>query len=217
MSLTSNLRALFTLGKGVVKGITELTADDDPIVMFDSWFEEAKRAGIFLPESMMLATATPDGQPSARMMLLKGADHRGFTFFTNYESRKGEELAANPRAALVFHWAILERQVRVEGTVDRLPADESQAYFDTRPRGSRIGAWASPQSTELATRQALDDRVAEFTREFAGKDIPLPPYWGGFRLTPERIEFWQGKVNRLHDRLRYTRDGDGWRVVRLSP
>jgi pyridoxamine 5'-phosphate oxidase len=166
---------------------------------------------------MTVATATPDGAPSARMMLLKDVDQRGFVFYTNYQSRKAGELLANPRAALVFHWPVLQRQVRVEGAVARLPQPESETYFRTRPRGSRIGAWASRQSTELATRAELDQRVREYEARFAGQDVPLPPFWGGFRLTPSAIEFWQGRVNRLHDRLRYTRVGGGWAVTRLYP
>jgi pyridoxamine 5'-phosphate oxidase len=166
---------------------------------------------------MTLATAAPDGAPSARMMLLKGVDSRGFVFFTNYESRKSNELLANPRAALVFHWPVLQRQVRVEGAVARLPQAESEAYFRTRARGSRIGAWASKQSAELSTRAELDERVREYEAKFAGEDVPLPPFWGGFRLAPAAIEFWQGRVNRLHDRIRYTRTADGWSIARLYP
>lgn len=166
---------------------------------------------------MALATATPDGVPAARMMLLKGVDRRGFVFFTNYESRKGRELLANPRAALVFHWAALQRQVRVEGSVERLTVAESEAYFRTRPRGSRIGAWASRQSADLSSRADLDRRVAEYEAKFAGQEVPLPPFWGGVRLRPAAIEFWQGRINRLHDRVRYTRTDGGWAVARLYP
>jgi pyridoxamine 5'-phosphate oxidase len=194
-----------------------LTAADDPIVFFETGFAEARAAGLYLPESMTVATATGDGAPSARMMLLKGVDPRGFVFFTNYGSRKGSELLANPRAALVFHWPILQRQVRVEGSVSRLSPAESEAYFRTRPRASRIGAWASRQSAELPSRAELDRRVREREQRFAGQEVPLPPFWGGYRLTPLVIEFWQGRVNRLHDRLRYTRTGSGWAVTRLYP
>jgi pyridoxamine 5'-phosphate oxidase len=201
----------------VTRGLPDLTPRDDPIAFFRRWFEDAKAAGIYLPESMAVATATLDGAPAVRMMLLKGVDQRGFVFFTNYESRKGAELAANPRAALVFHWAVLERQVRVEGTVEKLLPAESEAYFRTRPRGSRLGAWASRQSAPLASRAELDRRFREFEARFAGREIPLPPFWGGFRLQPLVIEFWQGRLNRLHDRLRYTRQGGGWLVERLYP
>lgn len=217
MSLRSNLRALFTLGRGVTKGISELTAAADPLELFDVWFEDAKRAGIFLPESVNLATATKEGVPSSRMMLLKGVDHRGFVVFTNYESRKSNELRDNPRAALTFYWGILERQVRVEGAVEKISEHESDAYFRSRPRGSRIGAWASQQSAPLKSREVLDTRFKEFDERYPGNDVPLPPFWGGWRLKPERIEFWQGRLNRLHDRLRYDRDGESWRVTRLFP
>ena len=217
MSLLAKIRTVFTMGRGVTKGLPELTSSDDPIAFFNKWFEEAKEAGILLPDAMTLATASADGIPSARMMLLKGADQRGFVFFTNYESQKGDELADNPRAAIVLHWPILQRQVRVEGPIGKLTEDESLAYFKSRPRGSRIGAWASEQSRALNTRAEIEKRVKEFDAKYPGEDVPLPPFWGGFRLIPERIEFWQGKLDRLHDRLRYERDGDGWRVVRLYP
>lgn len=217
MSLKANLRALFTMGRGVVGGISDLRRTEDPIEYFKEWFEDAKRSGLFLPESVCLATATPDGVPSARMMLLKGVDQRGFVFFTNYESRKGDELQANPRAALVFHWGILERQVRIEGTIERIGNDESDAYFRSRPRGSRIGAWASRQSRPLASRAELVARFDHYDAEYPGDAVPLPSFWGGYRLAPRCIEFWQGKLNRLHDRLRYSREGDGWRVERLYP
>jgi pyridoxamine 5'-phosphate oxidase len=211
------VRTLVTLGRGVVRGIPVLAAADDPIVFFQRWLADARAAGIYLPESMTVATASADGGPAARMMLLKGVDDRGFVFFTNYESRKGAELLANPRAALVFHWAVLQRQVRVEGPVERLTEAESAAYFQTRARGSQIGAWASRQSTPLASRAELERRVREHEERFAGQDVRLPPFWGGFRLMPVVIEFWQGRVNRLHDRVRYTRAGSGWQVARLYP
>jgi pyridoxamine 5'-phosphate oxidase len=194
-----------------------LTAADDPIAFFGTWFGDARASGIYLPESMTVATATPGGAPSARMLLLKAVDQRGFVFYSNYQSRKAGELAANPHAALVFHWAVLQRQVRVEGAVSRLTPAESEAYFRTRSRGSRIGAWASLQSAELKSRAELDGRVREQERRFADQDVPLPPFWGGYRLAPEVIEFWQGRINRLHDRLRYTRTGSGWAVTRLYP
>jgi pyridoxamine 5'-phosphate oxidase len=217
MSLIGRLRTIFTMGRGMATGLSELKAGPDPIALFADWFAAARRSGIFLPESMALATSTPDGVPSARMMLLKGFGDDGFAFYTNYESRKGTELLENPRAAIVMHWPILERQVRVEGMVEKLPLEESEAYFETRPRGSQLGAWASQQSAELESRREMERRYREHEAKFAPGDVPLPPFWGGFRLVPQHIEFWQGRLNRLHDRLRYTREGDGWTVTRLYP
>lgn len=167
---------------------------------------------------MTLATATPEGMPSARIVLLRGFDERGFSFYTNYEGRKGGELSSNPRAALVFYWGALERQVRVEGSVSKLSEEESDEYFGSRPRGSRIGAWASEQSRVLEKRELLERRVAELEREYPGEEIPRPPFWGGFRVSHERVEFWQGRESRLHDRLLYERRSDGgWGIVRLQP
>jgi pyridoxamine 5'-phosphate oxidase len=217
MSLLSRIRALLTAGQGVLRGLPDATADRDPLELFREWFAAAAAAGILLPEAMAVATAAPGGVPSVRMMLLKGVDGGGFVFFTNYESRKAVELESNPRAALVFHWAILQRQVRVEGTVTRLSPEASEAYFRTRPRGSRIGAWASRQSRPLGDRAELEARVREHEARFAGGEVPLPDFWGGYRLAPQSIEFWQGRISRLHDRLRFERAGPGWRAVRLYP
>ncbi|MDQ3914866.1 MAG: pyridoxamine 5'-phosphate oxidase [Actinomycetota bacterium] len=200
--------------------VTPLEPDDldpDPIVQFRRWMEDALAAGLLLPNTMTLATATPDGRPSARMVLLKGFDHRGFVFYTNYESRKSRELLANPVAALVFHWPRLERQVRVEGRVEKVPPEESDDYFATRPFASRLGAWASHQSARLPSRDELDRRLEELTREHADGDVPRPPHWGGWLVAPGAIELWQGRPDRLHDRFLYERSGDGWSVVRLSP
>jgi pyridoxamine 5'-phosphate oxidase len=199
---------------------TPLLEDDvapDPLTQFAVWFREAKEAASGFPEAMTLATATKSGEPSARTLLLKGFDDRGFVFYSNYESRKGRELAENPRAALVFHWRELGRQVRVEGRVVRIPSAESEAYFVTRPFGSRLAAWASPQSDVVESRDALDARFAEVSAAYEGRDAQVPPFWGGFRLTPETVEFWQHRENRLHDRLRYTRDRNGWLLERLAP
>lgn len=192
--------------------------DPDPHTQFDAWFAEASAAGVPVPEQMALATATAEGAPSVRMVLLRGHDARGFSFFSNRESRKGRELEANPRAALVVHWAAQSRQVRAEGRVERLSDEESLAYFRTRPLGSRFGAWASPQSRPLASREELERAYAEVEARFAGADdVPLPPFWGGYRLVADVIELWQGRPNRLHDRVRYTRDAAGWSRVRLAP
>jgi len=197
--------------------LDERDLDSEPLRQFRLWFDEAHDAGIEAPESMALATSTPEGRPSVRMVLLKHADKRGFGFHTNYESRKGYELAANPSAALLFHWQLLGRQVRVEGLVERIPVEESEAYFRTRPLGSRLAAWASPQSRALANRDELERLYAEAVARFPGETVPLPPHWGGLRLQPEAYEFWQHAANRLHDRIRYELAGDSWTRQRLAP
>jgi pyridoxamine 5'-phosphate oxidase len=213
----------------------------DPVAQFQNWFAQAsglksggrwRRIGIALYKlwqavlghapadvnAMALATAAKDSRPSARTVLLKGVDARGFVFFTNYDSRKGKELAENPQAALVFYWPDLERQVCVAGTVTKLPREESEAYFKTRPRGSRLAAWASNQSEVVTDRETLERRWREMAARFPGEDVPLPPNWGGYVLAPARIEFWQGRLNRLHDRFRYSKTADGaWQIERLAP
>ena len=195
----------------------ELDLDPDPLRQFEAWFTAAREAGVEVPEAMALATATPEGRPSARMVLLKQADERGFAFYTNYESRKGDELAANPQAALLFHWRPSGRQVRVEGLVERVPPDESEAYFRTRPLGSRLAAWASAQSTPLPGRAELERLYDEAAARFPGDDVPRPQHWGGFRLVPDAYEFWEHAEDRLHDRVRYTHDGATWIRSRLAP
>lgn len=217
MSLWSTFRAFFTAGKGVLGGLSDEDAGFDPLPLFDRWYAEAVGSGVYLPESMTLATADEDGKPSARLVLLKGNDQNGFVFFTSYESRKGRELEANPAATLVFHWPVLQRQVRIEGTVTRVSKEESEAYFRTRPRGSQIGAWASHQSQALPSRSTMEERFKEMEERFRGGQVPLPPFWGGYRLFHTQVEFWQGRANRLHDRVSFSRHGDGWTRGRLYP
>jgi pyridoxamine 5'-phosphate oxidase len=198
-------------------GLKESDADPDPLEQFRGWFGEALAADLHEPNAMTLATATADGRPSARVVLLKGFDERGFVFYTNYGGRKSRELEANPRAALVFYWGELERQVRVEGRVSRVPDGESDAYFAGRPRGSQLGAWASEQSRPVRDRGALERRLRELEGEYEGREVPRPAFWGGYRIEPETMEFWQGRENRLHDRLRYRLTEEGWGIERLQP
>jgi pyridoxamine 5'-phosphate oxidase len=190
---------------------------DDPVGQFRRWLDAAGEAGVPLPNAMALATAGTDGRPTLRHVLLRGVDEHGFTFFTNRDSRKGRQLADNPYAALVFLWKELDRQVEVDGAIEPTSDEESDAYFSGRPRGAQLGAWASPQSSVIGSREELIARVAEVEQQFSDGDVPRPPHWGGFRLVPDRFEFWQGSEHRLHDRFAYTRIGDGWRVDRLAP
>ncbi len=195
--------------------LREADAADDPFEQFQAWYADAE-AAVPVPEAMVIATATPDGGPSARMVLLKDAATEGFLFFTNYESRKGRELAANPRAALLFHWQPLGRQVRIEGPVTRLDEAASDEYFDSRPLGARLGAWVSRQSEPIESRAVLEERIEQM-RQHLGAELTRPPHWGGFRVQPEVYEFWQHRDDRLHDRLRYRRDGTRWIKERLAP
>jgi pyridoxamine 5'-phosphate oxidase len=199
-----------------LKTLDERDVDREPLKQFGVWMVEAIHAQVPEPTAMTLATADKAGRPSARIVLLKGVDPRGFVFFTNYESRKGRELAENPYAAITFLWKELERQVRVEGRVEKVEEPESDAYFQTRPLGSRIGAWASPQSRPIENRAWLEHRWAQLTKDH-GEAPPRPAHWGGYRLMPEWIEFWQGRLSRLHDRIVYAREAGGWKVSRLAP
>ncbi|MBU1694449.1 MAG: pyridoxamine 5'-phosphate oxidase [Verrucomicrobia bacterium] len=207
---------LFSL-KGLLGGLHEKALPANPIDQFNAWYRAACRLALPQPDAFTLATADAEGRPTARVLLLKGVDEAGFVFYTNYESRKAVDIEANSRATMVFLWTELYRQVRVEGRLERVSTGESDAYFASRWRGSQIGAWASKQSSEIARREMLEQKYRDYKQQFAGKPVPRPPNWGGYRLVPERIEFWQGRPSRLHDRLCYLREKDGWRVVRLSP
>ena len=199
------------------EGLDEKTIDRDPIKQFQLWFNDAVAAKLPMPEAMTLATATPEGKPSARMVLLKQVDHDGFVFFTNYQSAKAEQLDANPYAALVFYWSLLDRQVRVEGSVVKTSAQESREYFSTRPRESQIGAWASAQSQAIGGREVLEQRAHELEDLYRDREVDCPEHWGGYRLKPERIEFWKSRIGRLHDRILYIRNDNAWTITRLAP
>ena len=211
MDSIAQLRKNYTFGQ-----LSETDVPSNPLPLFKLWFVQAVRAECPEPNSMTLATANKAGNPSARIVLLKGADQNGFTFFTNYESQKGKDLAVRPQAALLFHWHELERQVRIQGVVERVSADESDEYFHSRPQASRIGAWASPQSEAIPSREFLEEAEKRFKAEF-GDAPPRPEYWGGYRLRPTEIEFWQGRPSRLHDRIHYKLDGSTWQINRLAP
>lgn len=199
-------------------GLTDRNCDANPIIQFERWMKDAQAAHLKEPNAMVLATATSGGRPSARVVLLKEVSDLGFVFYTNYTSQKGQEIETNPRAALTFYWAELERQARVEGRVGKVPRFQSEAYFRTRPRGHQLGAWASRQSEMVASRDEMDRRLKELEAEYAGKEIPVPDFWGGYCVLPDAMEFWQGRVNRMHDRIRYRRKGEqAWSIERLSP
>jgi pyridoxamine 5'-phosphate oxidase len=209
----SDLRRNYAL-----KSLAESDVLPDPIAQFNVWFQEAIDSQILEPNAMTLATASAEGRPSARIVLLKGIDKEGFVFFTNYESRKGQEMAQNPQAALLFNWLELERQVRIEGRIEKISTEDSLVYFQSRPKGSQIGAWASPQSQVIERREQLTERVEALVREYADAAVlPLPPFWGGYRLAPDQIEFWQGRESRLHDRIQFVKTGEGWTLARLAP
>ena len=211
MDSIAQLRKNYTFGQ-----LTETEVPSNPLALFQVWFDQAIQAECPEPNSMTLATADVAGNPSARIVLLKGADQNGFTFFTNYGSQKGRELAIRPQAALLFHWHELERQVRIKGLVERVSASESDEYFHSRPAASRIGAWASPQSAEIPDREFLEQSEEKFKSEF-GETPPRPEHWGGYRLHPTEIEFWQGPPSRLHDRIHYQLENSAWRIARLAP
>jgi pyridoxamine 5'-phosphate oxidase len=201
-----------------LKSLSETAIESNPILQFDKWWDEALKSDIDEVNAFTLATASREGKPSARIVLLKGFDARGFVFFTNYESNKGILLADNPNASMVFFWKELQRQVRIDGIVEKVSAAESDAYFASRPEGSRIGAWASPQSKVVNTREELENKFSDYELKFSEKNIPRPPFWGGYRVQPQLIEFWQGRQNRLHDRIQYSLQKDNsWKIERLAP
>lgn len=217
MNVFTIIRRLLTSGKAVVMGLPDDIEQKNPIDFFSSWYSAAERTRLLLPEAMTLATADKNAAPSARMVLLKSFDQEGFVFYTNYGSQKAKELEENPQAALVIHWSALQRQVRIEGSVTKISESESSTYFLSRARGSQIGAWASRQSHRLKNRTELKQRERFYKEKFKGQEIPVPNFWGGYRLNPKRIEFWQGKMNRLHDRVLFTKKGKTWTAERLYP
>lgn len=220
MTFLEKLRCLLTFGQGVALSLPEFDEASDPFELFAKWFEDANKAGILLPEAVSVSTCSKDGQPSSRMVLMKSFDNNGFVFYTNYGSRKSHELEDNQKVALLFHWNVLQRQVRIEGTVEKTTVEESANYFNSRDRGSKVGAWASKQSQPLAHPNELKERVARFEQEFAGQDVQHPDFWGGWRVKPHYMEFWQGRASRLHDRLCFEKaeqTESGWQTFKLHP
>ncbi|WP_448551423.1 pyridoxamine 5'-phosphate oxidase [Thalassotalea montiporae] len=220
MTFLEKIRCLFTFGQGVALSLPEFDDASDPIALFDTWFNDANKSGILLPEAVSVSTCSKDGQPSSRMVLMKSFDERGFVFYTNYGSRKSHELEDNQKVALLFHWNVLQRQVRIEGTVEKTTMEESANYFNSRDRGSKVGAWASKQSQQLTHPNELKERVQQFEQEFSGKDVPHPEFWGGWRVKPHYMEFWQGRASRLHDRLCFEKNdqtNNDWQTFKLHP
>lgn len=217
MTLFEKLRCLFTFGQGVALPLPTISENTTPGELFKIWFEDAKRSGVLLPEAMSVSTCSLDGQPSSRMVLLKEFDDRGFVFFTNYTSRKSCDLVSNNKIALLFHWGVLQRQIRIEGEVEKISIEESADYFHSRGKGSQIGAWASKQSRELKYDNELNDRMQHFQTKFSDGEIPHPEFWGGWRIKPHSFEFWQGRANRLHDRLCFKLQNDEWQHCKLNP
>lgn len=217
MTLFEKLRCLFTFGQGVALPLPEISSGTDPLTLFQTWFDDANRSGILLPEAMSVSSCSNDGQPSSRMVLLKSWDEDGFVFYTNFGSRKSNELVANNKVALLFHWNVLQRQIRIEGEVERVSTEQSETYFHSRDRGSQIGAWASKQSSRLESSSELKEREKHFEEKFNGKTVPLPEFWGGWRVKPNNIEFWQGRANRLHDRICFEKQDKSWGQFKLYP
>lgn len=217
MTLFEKLRCLLTFGQGVALTLPEISTNTTPEQLFEKWFDEANNSGILLPESMSVSTCNADGQPSSRMVLLKSYDDKGFVFFTNYASRKSHELAENNKVALLFHWNVLQRQVRIEGIVEKVSVEESANYFHSRDKGSQIGAWASKQSQKLSHDDELKERMNHYQEKFSQGEVPHPEFWGGWRVKPQYIEFWQGRANRLHDRICFEKENEQWTQHKLHP
>jgi len=217
MTLFEKLRCLFTFGQGVALPLPEIASDSTPFSLFKQWFDDANKSGILLPEAVSVSSCSKDGQPSSRMVLLKAFDEQGFVFFTNYNSRKSNELNENNKVALLFHWNVLQRQIRIEGTVEKVTPQESANYFHSRDKGSQVGAWASKQSQKLQTENELKDRMAYFSEKYATGEVPHPEFWGGWRVKPTYIEFWQGRASRLHDRVCFEKEKDEWKNFKLHP
>jgi pyridoxamine 5'-phosphate oxidase len=217
MTLFEKLRCLFTFGQGVALPLPPIGENADPLSLFQLWFDEANKSGILLPEAMSVSSVSQDGQPSCRMVLLKEFNQDGFIFYTNYASRKSHELNDNGKIALLFHWNVLQRQIRIEGCIEKVSAEQSAKYFHSRGRGSQIGAWASRQSSKIQTETELADNVDYYTKKFAGQEIPLPEFWGGWRVKPNYMEFWQGRASRLHDRVCFEKSASGWDNFKLQP
>jgi pyridoxamine 5'-phosphate oxidase len=217
MTLIEKLRCLFTFGQGVALPLPEISSDSTPLTLFTQWFNDANKSGVLLPEAMSVSSCSRDGQPSSRMVLLKQFDEKGFVFFTNYGSRKSHELEENDKVALLFHWNVLQRQIRIEGTVEKVTPQESADYFHSRDRGSQIGAWASKQSNQLTHDDELKERTIHFNDKYSKGEVPHPDFWGGWRIKPTYIEFWQGRANRLHDRVCFEKKDEAWQNFKLHP
>ncbi len=217
MTLFEKLRCLFTFGQGVALPLPEIPTNSTPLPLFRQWFDDANKSGILLPESMSVSSCGESGQPSSRMVLLKDFDDEGFVFYTNYCSRKSQDLAENNKVALLFHWNVLQRQIRIEGTVEKVSQQQSADYFHSRDHGSQVGAWASKQSQKLSHDDELKERIAHFNKKFEQGKVPHPKFWGGWRVKPHYIEFWQGRANRLHDRVCFSKHANKWQHNKLHP